>query len=159
MRRWNREVGRWLLDRSSPLPDCPTEDGAAAAAVEAAGGGVEKPREAVEGLLFRWTDEKGVEHFVDEEERVPGRHRAAARIRSLPPLTVYRGQYSRLRPGAADVAPAEPRPSAPGAGARAIVYSAEWCGACRKTKAWLAEQGVAVEERDIDRDPRALAEL
>ena len=119
---------------------------------------MEKPREAVEGL-FRWTDRKGVVHFVDEVERVPEPHRAAARIRSLPLLTVYHGQYSRLRPGAANVAPAEPRPSAPGAGARAIVYSAEWCGACKKTKAWLAEQGVAVEERDIDRDPRALAEL
>ncbi|HEY6105598.1 MAG TPA: glutaredoxin family protein [Anaeromyxobacteraceae bacterium] len=158
VRRLNREAGRWLLDRSSPLPDCPTGDVATAAAGEPAGGGAEKAREAVEGL-FRWTDEKGVAHFVDEEERVPERYRAGAKIRSLPVLTVYHGQYSRLRQGAGDVAPAEPRPSAPGAGARAVVYSAEWCGACQKTKAWLREQGVAVEERDIDKDPRALAEL
>lgn len=144
VRRLNREAGQWLLDRSLPLPDCPTGDGA--------------PREAVEGL-FRWTDERGVVHFVDEEERVPERHRARARIRSLPLLTVYHGQYSRLRQGAGDVAPAEPRPPAAGAGARAVVYSAAWCGACQKTKAWLAQQGVQVEERDIDKDPKALGEL
>jgi glutaredoxin len=159
VRRVNRQAGQWLLDRSSPLPDCPTGDGATAVpAGGPAGSGVQKAREAVEGL-FRWTDERGVVHFVGEEELVPEQHRARARIRSLPLLTVYHGQYSRVRHGAGDVAPAEPRPSAPGAGARAVVYSAAWCGACQKTKAWLAEQGVQLEERDIDEDPRALAEL
>ncbi len=155
VRRANREAGQWLLGRSSPLPDCPTGDGGTAVAAEPAVGGA---RDAVEGL-FRWTDERGVVHFVDEVERVPERYRANARIRSLPLLTVYHGQYSRVRQGAGEVAPAEPRPSAPGTGARAVIYSAAWCGACKKTKAWLAEQGVRLEERDIDKDPRALAEL
>ena len=98
-------------------------------------------------------------HLTDEEGRVPERHRAGSKVRTLPLLTVYRGEYSRLPGGAAAVSPAAPRPSAPGGGARAVVYSAAWCGACKKTKAWLAEQGVSVEERDIDRDPRALSEL
>ena len=155
VRRVNREAGQWLLGRSSPLPDCPTGDGATAG--EPTGSGMKKARDAVEGL-FRWTDERGVVHFVDEEERVPEQYRARARIRSLPLLTVYHGQYSRVRQGAGEVAPAEPRPSAPGT-ARAVVYSAAWCGACKKTKAWLATQGVQLEERDIDKDPRALAEL
>lgn len=158
MRRLNREAGQWLLDRSSPLPDCPTDDGATADHGERSGGGAEKAREPVEGI-YRWTDQQGVTHFVDEEERVPEGHRAGAKVHSLPLLTVYHGQFSRLRRSAGGVAPAEPRPSAPGAGARAVVYSAEWCGACRKTKAWLRQRGVAVEERDIDKDPRALAEL
>ncbi len=155
VRRLNRDLGQWLLDRSTPLPDCPA-DGGVAAARPGAGGA--DPREAVEGL-YRWTDEKGVTHFTDEEERVPEPHRAGSKVRDLPLLTVYRGEYSRLPGRAAAVAPAMPRPSTPGAGTRAVVYSAAWCGACKKTKAWLAEQGVTVEERDIDRDPRALAEL
>lgn len=158
VRRLNREAGQWLLERSSPLPDCPTGDGATADTGERSGGEAEKAREAVEGI-YRWTDQRGVTHFADEEERVPEGHRAGAKVRSLPLLTVYHGQFSRLRRGAGGVAPAELRPSVPGAGARAVVYSAEWCGACKKTKAWLRHRGVAVEERDIDKDPRALAEL
>lgn len=158
VRRLNLAAGQWLLERSSPLPDCPTGDAGAADTGERAGAGPERAREAVEGI-YRFTDSRGVTHFVDEEARVPEGHRAGAKVRSLPVLTVYRGEFSRLRPGRGGVAPAEPRPSASGAGARAVVYSAEWCGVCRKTKAWLRERGVAVEERDIDRDPRALAEL
>lgn len=159
VRRLNRDLGQWLLDRSTPLPDCPQEGGgAAAAAGQARAGGAADAGEAVEGL-YRWTDEKGVTHFTDEEERVPEPHRAGSKVRTLPLLTVYRGEYSRLPGGASAVSPAMPRPSVPGAGTRAVVYSAAWCGACKKTKAWLAGQGVTVEERDIDRDPRALAEL
>ena len=157
VRRVNRDVGQWLLDRSTPLPDCPA-DAAAAGAGQPRAGGAADPREAVEGL-YRWTDEKGLTHFTDEEERVPERYRAASKVRALPLLTVYHGEYSRLPGATAAVSPAAPRPSGPGAGARAVVYSAAWCGGCKKTKAWLAEQGVAVEERDIDRDPRALSEL
>ncbi len=142
MRRLNRRAGQWLLLRAAPLPDC--EAGAGAAEVTG---------------LYRWTDERGVEHFVGDEALVPERHRAGARIRSLPPLTVYRGEFSRLRPGAAGVTPAAPTPRAPEAGARAVVYSAAWCEACKKTKAWLAARGVAVEERDVEKDPAALAEL
>lgn len=158
VRRLNGALGQWLVDRSAPLPDCPDDAAVASAAGQPRAGGAPDPREAVEGL-YRWTDERGVTHFTDEEERVPERHRAGSKVRTLPLLTVYHGEHSRLPGGASAVSPAAPRPSAPGPGARAVVYSAAWCAACKKTKAWLAEQGVAVEERDVDRDPRALSEL
>ncbi|HEU4385551.1 MAG TPA: glutaredoxin domain-containing protein [Anaeromyxobacteraceae bacterium] len=158
VRRLNGALGQWLVDRSVPLPDCPDDDSVASGAGQPRAGGATDPREVVEGL-YRWTDAKGVAHYTDEEERVPKPHRAGSKVRTLPLLTVYHGEYSRLPGGASAVTPAAPRPSARGSGARAVVYSAAWCGACKKTKAWLAEQGVAVEERDVDRDPRALSEL
>ena len=40
-----------------------------------------------------------------------------------------------------------------------IVYSAAWCGFCKKAKAWLKENGVAYIERDVDKTPGAQAEL
>ena len=39
-----------------------------------------------------------------------------------------------------------------------ILYSADWCGACRKAKRYLARRGVDYEERDVD-DPAVAAEL
>lgn len=33
---------------------------------------------------------------------------------------------------------------------RVVVYSAEWCPACRQAKAWLGDHGVAYEVRDVD---------
>ncbi|MDF1565846.1 MAG: glutaredoxin family protein [Deltaproteobacteria bacterium] len=40
-----------------------------------------------------------------------------------------------------------------------LVYSAVWCGFCKKVKAFLKENSVAYTERDIDEDPSAAAEL
>lgn len=40
-----------------------------------------------------------------------------------------------------------------------ILYSAEWCGFCKKAGAYLRQRGVAFEERDIERDRAAAAEL
>ena len=51
-------------------------------------------------------------------------------------------------------------PRAPAGGAPAVVlYSTAWCGYCKKARRWLKSKGVAFEERDIERDPEALAEL
>ena len=43
--------------------------------------------------------------------------------------------------------------------ARARVYSAVWCGDCRRAKRALEEAATRFEEIDIDRDPRAEAEV
>ncbi|MBW2524115.1 MAG: glutaredoxin family protein [Deltaproteobacteria bacterium] len=41
----------------------------------------------------------------------------------------------------------------------AIVYGAEWCGPCHQAKAHLKKRGVRVIYKDVDRDPKAQAEL
>jgi glutaredoxin len=42
-----------------------------------------------------------------------------------------------------------------------VLFSAEWCGYCRKAKAYLAEKGIRYREYDVDtpEGSRALAEL
>ncbi|MBI5494264.1 MAG: hypothetical protein HY904_04505 [Deltaproteobacteria bacterium] len=40
-----------------------------------------------------------------------------------------------------------------------VVYTAEWCGFCKKTKAFLKQKGVSFRERDVERDPGAEREL
>ncbi|HOX42646.1 MAG TPA: glutaredoxin domain-containing protein [Myxococcota bacterium] len=48
-----------------------------------------------------------------------------------------------------------PRPTR----ARVVLYTAPWCGFCRKAAAFLRERGVAFELRDIEAEPEAAAEL
>ncbi len=40
-----------------------------------------------------------------------------------------------------------------------IVYSAEWCPWCKKTKEFLEENGIKFEERDIEKTDGAAQEV
>jgi glutaredoxin len=39
------------------------------------------------------------------------------------------------------------------------MFSTDWCGHCARARAFFDANGIQRVERDIDRDPRALAEL
>lgn len=45
------------------------------------------------------------------------------------------------------------------ANADIIIYGASWCSACHATARYLTERGVPFVEKDIERDPGALAEM
>jgi len=45
-----------------------------------------------------------------------------------------------------------------GAGA-IVLYATSWCPACRAARSWLQQKGLAYEEKDIEKDPAAAAEL
>lgn len=40
-----------------------------------------------------------------------------------------------------------------------IVYKTAWCGVCKKVESYLRRKGVAFEAKDIEKDPKAAAEL
>ena len=40
-----------------------------------------------------------------------------------------------------------------------LLYSAVWCGYCKKAKRWLSERQVPFVERDVEKTPGAQAEL
>lgn len=40
-----------------------------------------------------------------------------------------------------------------------VVYKTAWCGVCKKVEAYLKRKGVDYEAKDIEKDPRAAAEL
>jgi len=48
---------------------------------------------------------------------------------------------------------------APAFSAKVVLYTAPWCGFCKKAAAHLRSRGVAFEERDIDSDRSAAVEL
>lgn len=44
-------------------------------------------------------------------------------------------------------------------GSDVIIYGASWCGACRSAARYLSQRGVPFEEKDIEREPGARAEM
>jgi len=105
---------------------------------------------------WRYTDAGGIVHFVDSLERVPVDRRGQAKrvggATDAPRLNRIESAPRPERRPFSDV-PAALAPS------RVVVYSAPWCGWCRKTLAWLDTRGVAYENRDIDADPAFKQEL
>jgi glutaredoxin len=121
----------------------------------------EQPR--VPRVYYSFIDASGSVRMVDSLEAVPPALRQKAkRIEVQPPRTPA--------PGAESPAPAAAAPPSPFARAAAsndarnaqgeiVIYTAKWCGWCRKALAHLDERNVSYRNRDIDDDPGAKDEL
>lgn len=80
--------------------------------------------------VYRWTDAQGRVHFGDT------------------PPDQRRAQSVELRP---NVTQSEPVPQDTFAGsARVVLYSAAWCGVCKKAKAYMQAKAIAYTEYDIE---------
>lgn len=44
-------------------------------------------------------------------------------------------------------------------GSQVTVYGTSWCGVCAKTRAYLRDHGVAFLDKDVEKDPKAAADL
>lgn len=105
--------------------------------------------------IFSYVDENGAAHMVQGRYNVPERYRAKARSLSksrMPVINRYQEQEVKTR-RVAYQPPYNPNRN------EVLLYSASWCGACRKAKAFLDQEGVAYDLLDIDRDPRAKEEV
>ena len=123
--------------------------------------GGEEPEAAAEpaaerppATFYRYTDETGTVRFVTSLEQVPRGLRESAR------------QISNDRVQHAPAAPPSARKRKAGAplafrdtSHEVVVYTAPWCGWCRKTLAFLNQQGVDFENRDIEADDTWREEL
>jgi glutaredoxin-like YruB-family protein len=52
-----------------------------------------------------------------------------------------------------------PAPGVSADGAKVVIYSTDWCGYCRKAKAFFREQGIAYVDYDIEKDAEARREF
>ena len=74
----------------------------------------------------------------------------------------------RHSPGAAPGPPPHGRAPAPAAAPaapalrnrdRIILYGTSWCGSCARARAYLKRRGISFDDKDVERDPAAAAEL
>jgi len=99
---------------------------------------------------YQWVDSAGDVHFVSRLEDVPERWRdRAGRVEMGSPLNRAATRRPSIRPFAALAAP-DPD---------VVVYTAPWCGWCRKTVAFLDRNGVDYTNKDIEANPGFKREL
>jgi glutaredoxin 3 len=113
---------------------------------------------SVSSALYSYIDSRGGAHMVRGLHNVPEPYRKAAtslsggggRVINRFDSRVALVRHRRVVPAST--------PSNPNRG-DVTLFSAEWCGACRRAKSFLDERGVAYELRDIDAEPQAKEEV
>jgi glutaredoxin len=151
-------------DLDAPAPSAAATPAPPPAAPAPDAGDVEPA--AAARTYYGFVDENGSFRFVDSLDDVPEDQRAKARAIAIAGGSSEAEASPPARPvnrlPSAPVANAPPPAFAPPA-ARApdgeasvdgpvVVYTTSWCPWCRKTLAWLDEQGVAYVNKDIERN-------
>jgi glutaredoxin len=118
--------------------------------------------DAAKRLYYQFIDDQGSVRFVERLDQVPPAWRERVgyvEMNGPPPMSPDDAWRARRLGGASaaggSLAAAGPR------GARStavLLYYADWCGYCRKTRAELDRRGVTFEMRNIE-NPANLAEL
>lgn len=98
--------------------------------------------------VYKWTDAQGVLHFSDK----PPADGKADQVR-LRPTNSFPVPLS-----AEPTQPAEVQAKRPVKVKSVVMFSAAWCGYCRKARHYFQANGVAFRERDVDKDPAARRE-
>lgn len=92
--------------------------------------------------VYRWTDEQGRVHFGDQPGR--GAEPVTLDVRTVTTVTVrYLDEWK---------VPEAAKP------AGLVMYSTEWCGYCKKARRYMADQGIAFTEKDIEKSEAARRE-
>ena len=96
--------------------------------------------QGVAGDIYKWTDALGNVHFTDRPPEGAGASRVEVRVNtvSAPPL---------------DVDKLFPDSEAPQRASRknVVLYSAEWCGYCKKARQYLKQRKVSFTEYDVEK--------
>jgi glutaredoxin-like YruB-family protein len=118
-------------------------------------------------VYYKYVDESGSIRFVERPEQVPSAQRDGSRIewkaepRSKATAKPAASSWERVsRSIASRLGTESSSPSARSGGQPEVVlYTTTWCGWCRKTIAHLDQNGIRYDNRDIERDRAAYADL
>lgn len=144
------ELEQALDGASEPLVDAASEPGAPAAASEEAA-------PAAKHVFYQWVDERGSVRFARSLEDVPAAWRERAGQVEIDASAYTKPKTRAATRGSRD---ATPQTAAYTSAAHDVtVYTAPWCGWCRKTLAFLDERGVEYVNKDIEADEEFADEL
>lgn len=95
------------------------------------------------GEIYKWKDEQGNVHFGDRPPASARTERVEVKVNTYQsvgegysPEWFYKGKPRQSRP-------------------QVVMYSAEWCGVCRRAKQYFSEQQIPYKELDIDKSKQA----
>lgn len=85
--------------------------------------------------VYKWVDDDGKVHFSDKKPESSGAEKIIIKTNTYSKVTYYGSIY--------DV------------GNNVVMYSAEWCGYCKKARKYFIENNISFIEYDIEKDSSA----
>jgi len=93
--------------------------------------------------VYKWVDEDGITHYSDKKpENEEFTEVLVSSYQSVSYANVT-DETSRGVTGTADK------------GKKVVIFSADWCGACKKAKKYFRRKGIPFREYDIDKGSKA----
>ena len=89
--------------------------------------------------VYRWVDENGKVHYSDQPPSEQSAESLELKINSYESVT--------YTDSSADV------------GKKVVMYSASWCGVCKKARRYFEENNIAYTEYDIEKDAKGKADF
>lgn len=99
--------------------------------------------------MYKWVDENGKVHYTDS----PPRGKKAKKL----DLRIQSAGGPALESTAGSASPSAPPPPAAGA-AKVKLYTASWCGYCKKARAYLQARGTPFDELDVETSAQGQSE-
>ena len=94
--------------------------------------------------IYSWVDDSGQRHFGDEKPK----KQSAEEVKVRPNLSGY--QMANPDYKSPEKTPTNTH--------TLVMYSAAWCGYCKKARLFLQKNNIAFQERDIEKSRRAKAD-
>lgn len=96
--------------------------------------------------IYRWVDENGKVHFSDEKPEKIQTEQVDIQINSFEGMDVSDSDFLEAR----ELEARERQKAEASKSPKVVMYSATWCGYCRKARNYFNQQGIPFREYDIE---------
>lgn len=96
--------------------------------------------QAMHAEIYKWVDASGKTHFSDEQPEKIQTEQVEVQVNSFESISISDSDFLEARE----------RKSAVRDRQRVVMYSATWCGYCRKARNYFRQQGIPFKEYDIE---------
>jgi len=101
---------------------------------------------AAQGEIYKWVDENGKVHFSDEKPEKVETEQIDIQINSFEGMDVSDSDFLEAR----ELEARERQKTEVRKRPKVVMYSATWCGYCRKARNYFNQQGIPFREYDIE---------
>ncbi|MBQ0712932.1 MAG: DUF4124 domain-containing protein [Porticoccus sp.] len=92
------------------------------------------------GEIYKWIDESGKTHFSDEKPDKGPSEQVEVQVNSIDTVSISASDFLEGRESRLDAKMRR----------QVVMYSAVWCGYCKKARRYFQQQGIPFKEFDIE---------
>tara|TARA_B110000503_G_scaffold139424_1_gene227783 strand:- start:187 stop:711 length:525 start_codon:yes stop_codon:yes gene_type:complete len=96
--------------------------------------------QAIHAEIYKWVDESGKTHFSDAKPDNGSSEQVEVQVNSIDTVSISVSDFLESRESRVDAR----------ARRQVVMYSAVWCGYCKKARRYFQQQGIPFKEYDIE---------